>query len=234
MTRTKLKPDEIFAKRYLCQYLDKNYTSYEIDESITDDPDFVFEHESKRIGVEFSHITIPQLMEWAARKQYDDLEHDARYIITIPIEPHMWVQKVLRDKNVLYEKYINSSDLDECWLLLHQGDNGRKWFIPKDEKLILVLKIYASNFATKYKRILYLHQEEKIIDIRTDEFKGLNSISRGLSIAQKGWPTQVIHHVRTTPKGKTTINIDDVPIKEHIFIPYLEPNVYHGDPDANA
>jgi hypothetical protein len=236
MARSNYKPDEIFARDHLLKFLDKHYSGYTVDESITDAPDFVFTYKSKRIGIEFAHITIAQLMEWAARKQYDDLKHDVRYIVTIPIEPHIWITKILSVKDELVKKYINNCNLDECWILLHQGDNSRKWFIPDDESLRDVLKIYASNIPTKFRKVLYLHQDSDVINVKSSSYKGPHHIFSIAETIKKGWPAREIHLVRTNFEGKVnvTVNIDDVQINEHIFIPYLEPGVKHGDPRANA
>jgi hypothetical protein len=230
----KHKSDEIFARNHIGLFLEEKYPGYEIDESIIDDPDYVFEYESKRIGIEFAHITIEKLMEWAAHKQFSELKHDVRYILTIPIEPHMWIQRSISDKNTLFDKYMVNSNLDECWLLLHQGDNSRRWFIPEDKNILSVLQIYASNLPTKFRKILYLHQDHDVVELKTKIKEGTANVVASVPLTQQGWRAQEINLVRTTLKGETTINIDDVPIEQHFFIPYLETGVEHGDPRSKA
>jgi len=235
MSRKEHKPDEVYAKNHIHTYLNIHYPGYTTDESFTDDPDYVFMHESKRIGVEFSHITIEQLMEWTARKQFDQLKHDVRYILTIPIEPHMWIQRCLNDKNPLFTKYIKNGKLDECWLLLHQGDNSRKWFIPDNPKLLEVMQVYASNSSTKFKKILYLHQNNEISELKVLEKKGIKHVLALTPILQEGWRAQELTLVQTTiNNGMKYVNLEEIPIEDHVFIPYLESGVRHGDPRSKA
>lgn len=233
MSRQSPREDEIFVRKHFENYLVNAGIAFGVDENYSDSPDWVMISEGKRIGCEFATVTVEKLVKWAKHKQFASLKQGTKYVIVIPIEPHMWIQRILSEKNSLVPRYIKRACLDECWLVLHCGSNRRQWFIPFDEGMLEVFRAYSSSIQSKFSKVFFLYEDKQIFELKSTAWNvEAYDAKSGLQRVRKSWPSQILELVRVELFGKETIDHAGLPTEEKIFLPYIEAGVSHGDPDA--
>ena len=78
-------------------------TNYvETKDGITDKPDWVFRLDNKVIAAECTYLTVEKFMQWNNQEfPVDGKDHE----IIIPVEPHMWMEKIIKSKAKKIPKY---------------------------------------------------------------------------------------------------------------------------------
>ncbi|NVJ66970.1 MAG: hypothetical protein HWE16_10810 [Gammaproteobacteria bacterium] len=219
--RKEHREDEAFAQKHLEMFLSHEKSCYKFDLSHKDKPDLLFlKDNERRIGCELVTITVEKLMKWTNTKS--KIQKDHVYKISIPYEPHMWIQKAIIEKNKKIDGYIKNANLDECWLLLHCGDNSRNWFYKNEEYLLNVYTYIASNLKHRFVRVLFLYRDQLIYELKTEE--GAKLPAPKYPITQKGFRTIEISEIPTVlTNHDRTIEISKLPVADEIKLPFLDP-----------
>ena len=211
--------EEIFVKKHLEQYLQSKNIDFEFDINHTDKPDLVLDIDNKRIGCELTMITVEKLMKWSNTNK--KLEHDHMYSITIPYEPHMWIQKSISEKNKKIDSYVSNANLDECWLLLHCGSNSFNWFYKNEDYLLEVYRYFSSNMNQKFSKILFLYRDKEIYELIINEPESLEAPK--YPIKDNVYKTITMSFFLTTLTNEDrTVNIQELPVAENIYLNFID------------
>jgi len=127
------------------------------DTSITDNPDWVFSLNGRRIAAECRCINLEAIMEWGNSRI--SLVHNKCYEIIIPNEPHFWLFRAVKDKESKVKKYKSNSGSEEVWLIAHSELPGGLPFFECDEATLQLLKQAASAIESSFDCIWFVHSE---------------------------------------------------------------------------
>lgn len=107
---------EEFAISNLSGFLTKLGHKVKTKDEITDNPDWVFSLDNKTIAAECTYLTVEKFMQWNNQEfPIDGKTHE----IVIPVEPHIWMEKIIRSKAKKIQQYKANADASEVWLILH-------------------------------------------------------------------------------------------------------------------
>lgn len=226
------RSDETLACNKLLDYLASSGHVVVEDFDHVDKPDLVITVDGRKVGCELTEITVGKLKEWHRHKDSIELASQKKYELVVPIEPHMWIQRSLRDKAEKYDSYIDNADISECWLLLHCGDVESEWFIPFDEKILFIFRFYASAMNVPFAKVFFLNCNESIHELKKQAWGNFRLLPMLFRYIQKGWRARVLTIVQLAPVESKLYDLDALPIKEKVYLPYLTPNAFHGDPNA--
>ena len=226
------RSDEALACNKLLDYLASEGHVVVEDSDHVDKPDLVINIDGKKVGCELTEITVGKLKEWHKHKDSIQLASQEKYELVVPIEPHMWIQRSLQDKARKYESYFDNTDISECWLLLHCGDVMGEWFIPFDEEILFIFRFYTSAMNVPFTKVFFLNCNESIYELKKQSWGDFRLLPKLFQCIRKGWRTRVLTIVQLAPVEPILYDLDTLPIKEKVYLPYLAPNVFHGDPDA--
>lgn len=107
---------EIFAISAMSNLLTKLGHSVKTRDDITDKPDWAFRLDNKIIAAECTYLTLEKFMQW--NNQEFPVDGKAHKII-IPVEPHMWMEKIIKSKAKKIPQYKANAGASEVWLILH-------------------------------------------------------------------------------------------------------------------
>jgi hypothetical protein len=219
MTRPLPTPNEIYAKDLLEKYLISKGITYRFDLKINDAPDGLIEINNERISYDFTLLTLSELMSWYHSKRH--FENDKCYRIHIPLEPDLWMKRILKKKNKNVEKYKINSNSTKCWLILHNENNNLP-IVDDDPKLISMMSYMAYIEPHDFDSILFLYNKNKSYELF---LKGLNRPKLITYDYSFGIPNITINEITSilTNKG---INIDlkQIPLIEEIYLKPLDPH----------
>ena len=107
---------ENFAISEISSFLTKLGHNVKTKDDITDKPDWVFSLDNKIIAAECTYLTVEKFMQWNNQEfPIDGKAHE----IVIPVEPHIWMEKILKSKAKKIPQYKANAGASEVWLILH-------------------------------------------------------------------------------------------------------------------
>jgi len=107
---------ENFAISAMSEFLKELGYNVKTNDAITDKPDWVFNLDNKTIAAECTYLTVEKFMQWNNQKFPID---GKTYEIIIPVEPHMWMEKIIKSKAKNIPQYKANASASEMWLILH-------------------------------------------------------------------------------------------------------------------
>lgn len=127
------------------------------DETITDKPDWVFSLDGVRIGAECTCINLEKLMKWSNSNR--NLKQGKCYKIVFPYEPHFWIRKAVEEKEGRIQSYIQNSQADELWLLLHSDLAVPVALYECNDEMLNLMSLAASAIKSAFDQIWFIHNE---------------------------------------------------------------------------
>ena len=155
--RAKRTRDEVAAISQVTASLREAGHSVVEDLTFTDRPDWVFELDGRRIAADCSSVTLEQLMKWAKSKR--QLVPGRCYKITFPVEPHLWIKRLLESKSSKVGHYLARARAQEAWLIAHSDfEPGFSFFESTAERLQL-MRDAAAALVTQFDCVWFVHGE---------------------------------------------------------------------------
>jgi hypothetical protein len=186
MSRATRTNNEEHAISLFCKYLCDCGVVFEPDSEVTDRPDLVIKVGNRRIGCELTIVTPQEMMRWYGT--HKALEKDRVYKVTVPVEPDLWMQKIVESKSVKADSYLGAAALDEIWLVIHNEALGLP-AIVNDAYTISMLEYVATTIGHKFSAIYYVYDESHTYALFRE---GMTSRPKPPVDLSKGFPVVVL------------------------------------------
>ena len=158
--RNKRTNAEEWAIRLMTEELSRLGHLVVSDNSITDKPDWAFSLDGKKVAADCRNINPERLMRWS--NTTSEVRTSNTYDNAVfPLEPHLWVQKSVEEKEEKIGVYLSEAKASEAWLILHSCvDEPYEWF-DCNEDLLRTMTQAARAIQPTFDQIWYVHTDNQ-------------------------------------------------------------------------